>query len=60
MYKRRGGVNYIKSEYRLQKELNKLGFIDKKAGVFNFIIRSIPRIIPNKLREIIYLKILRR
>lgn len=60
MYKRRGGINYIKSEYRLQKELNKLDFIDKKMEFSNFIIRSIPRIIPNKLREIMYLRILRK
>lgn len=60
MYRRRGGIKYIQSEYKLQKSLNRLGFIGKKQMIFNFIMRSIPRILPNRVREAIYLNMLRK
>lgn len=59
MYKRRGGKIYIKSEYNLQKSLNNIGLINIIQCYINIIMRSFPRLIPNKLREIIYLKLLR-
>lgn len=60
MYKRRGGAKYIKSEYYLQKSLKEIGLVRTGRFYCNLILRSVPRIIPNKLRETIYLRCLRK
>lgn len=59
-YKRRGGWQYIKAEYLLQKESLKLGIINKKEFTINMILKSIVRLLPNYMRKLIYLKLLRK
>ena len=59
-YRRRGGWKYIKAEYLLQKESLKLGIINKKEFIINIVLKSIIRLLPNYIRKIVYLKILRR
>ncbi len=59
-YKRRGGMKYIKAEWILQKKYLKLGVINKKEFVINIILKTIVRIVPNEIRKIVYLHLLRR
>lgn len=59
-YKRRGGWRYVKAEWILQKKYLKLGVINKREFVINIILKTIVRIVPNEIRKIIYLKILRK
>lgn len=59
MIRRRGGWKYMKSEVKFQKELWELHFINCPEFLCNVLIRFIVRIIPNSLRAIIYLKVLR-
>ena len=58
-YKRRGGLKYIKSEYKLQKKFLDRKFINFYEFSSNLLIRIGVRILPNKIREYIYNKILR-
>ncbi len=59
-YKRRGGIKYLKSILRFKKEQLDKGFYSNK----DFIISSFSHIImclaPNKLRDFLYRKLLRR
>ena len=59
-YKRRGGWKYIKAEYGLQKEFLKLGIINKVEFLRNITLKNIVRLMPNKLRKFVYLKLLRK
>ena len=59
MFARRGGWQYLKQDYRFQKLLLKRKFIDKTDFIINITIRSIVRLIPNKLRSYFYKRILR-
>ena len=59
MYQRRGGLKYIKSEYHLQNRFLKLKHITLYEFVTNIALRVGVRIIPNKLRKIVYTKLLR-
>ena len=59
VYKRRGGWKYACDEARFQKELNSLGLITSLLTYKNIIIRFVVRIMPNKLRKIIYSQLLR-
>lgn len=59
MFARRGGCQYLKQDYRFQKLLLKTKFIGKTNFIINITIRSIIRLIPNKLRSYVYKKILR-
>lgn len=60
MYKRRGGIGYVKCIFRFKNHLRKKGFI----SVFDFVVsstaHSIVGVIPNKIREMLYTKILRK
>lgn len=58
-YKRRGGKEFFKIEYQLQKELYRLQITNKIDFIFNLLAKSTFRIIPNSLRKIIYLRVLR-
>ena len=60
MYKRRGGLRYAKRDYILEKEFYNMGFITLYEMILNLILRIPVRLIPNKLREFIYLKYLRK
>lgn len=51
---RRGGLNYIKNEFRFQVQLLKLGFINIVQFFQNIILRSLVRTMPQRLRGLIY------
>ena len=51
---RRSGFKYAISEFRLQKEFLKLGFISINEFIRNVIIRFISRVLPKKFVKIIY------
>ena len=60
MVGRRGGLKYAISEYRLQKEFLRLGFINFGEFLFNASIRFLSRIVPEQIRIALYQKALRR
>lgn len=59
MFARRGGWQYLKQDCKFQKQLLKTKFICKTDFLINITIRSIVRLIPNKVRSCLYKKILR-
>lgn len=60
MYKRRGGLGYMKCIFRFQKRLRKLGYISYPKFLVGAVSRSIVSIIPNSLRKALYEKVLRK
>lgn len=60
MYERRGGRQYIRGDFDLQKKLISLGLINNFDFFVNIIIRSFIRLIPTSLRQIVYIHILRK
>ena len=60
MFGRRGGKEYIRREYKMQKYMLKYKFINLPRFYTNVIGRTFVRIMPNKIREIFYIKILRK
>ncbi len=60
MYQRRGGLSYAKQEGVMQIKFYKLGFISFFDLIKNLIFRIPVRVMPNRFREIIYLKFLRQ
>ncbi len=56
---RRGGMKYAKSSFRFQKELYRLGLISGFDAVKNGIMRGIVYLLPNRLRALVYFKLLR-
>ena len=60
MFKRRRGLQYVKSEYQLF--LLKLKYLNKNFIIilFTFFLRLIPRLMPVFILKIIYFKILRK
>ena len=60
MYKRRGGLLYIRCIFRFKNNLRKLGYINMARFLFSSTARSIVSIIPTGLRTFIYAKILRK
>ena len=59
MFKRRGGLKYAISELNLQREFARMGFINCYELFRNVTIRFVSRLIPNKVREFVYLELLR-
>lgn len=59
MYYRRKGLEYIKSEWSLAGLKYNLGLQNVFSAYILFLIRSIPRLLPNKLVSFVY-KLLRR
>jgi len=59
MYKRRGGLKHAINEVKFQNLIRKMGFITFRQYCMNISIRFITRIIPNKLRELVYKNLLR-
>lgn len=59
-YKRRGGVKYLKSILKFKKEQYKNGFYSFKDYIITAGTSSIVCLMPNKVREIFYKKILRK
>lgn len=60
MYKRRGGISYVKCILRFQKHLKKMGFISSASFLSAVTIRTVISLVPNGVREMIYRKILRK
>ncbi|WP_335918098.1 glycosyltransferase [Shewanella algae] len=58
MLARRGGFNYVKSEFQLFNIKNNLGVANFFVNVFFLIVRTTPRLLPVYIRGMIY-KILR-
>lgn len=59
MFKRRGGWRYAKDSARFQWTLHKLGLISSMEAIKASVMRGGVYLMPNKLRSIIYNKILR-
>lgn len=60
MFKRRGGWKYAMDEVRFQNVMRKMNMITWGRFLMNVAIRFPVRIMPNKLREVIYKKSLRK
>ena len=60
MFERRGGLTYVKREYSMQKDMRRLKFISKYRFLINVFERTVVRIIPNKLRKFVYMRLLRK
>ena len=60
MYERQGGLTYAKQEIKMQTEFYKLGFISAFQLLRNLMIRVPVRVIPSKLRGLIYTNFLRQ
>ena len=59
MFKRRGGLKYAKDSFKFQWTLHKLGIISSFSAIKAGLIRGLVYTIPNRLRRIIYSKLLR-
>ena len=59
MYARRSGINYVKHEWRMQKQLRILKHIDRQRFFINLISRIPVRLFPLYIIERIYTKFLR-
>lgn len=59
MFARRGGFKYIKQEVNMQNFMLRKKYISYKEYIVNLFERMMVRVMPNKLRGIIYLKLLR-
>ena len=59
MFARRGGWRYLKQDLKFQQWLLNVKFITAFEFLINITVRVIVRIMPNKLRKIIYIKFLR-
>lgn len=60
MYKRRGGISYVGCIFRFKNHLRKIGFINMFSFLIDVIMRTIVSLVPNRVRVIIYKKILRK
>ncbi len=59
-YKRRSGLKYAKSILKFLKRQYKRGFLSRKEYYKACVIRTTVYLMPNKLREIVYKKVLRK
>lgn len=55
LYNRRGGLGYFKTELKFFIELYRINFIGFATFLNNIIVRLIVRLMPPKVREIIYM-----
>ena len=58
-YLRRGGLLYVKTEFFLQIDFYRRGYISKVELCRNIFIRNIVRVMPNSMRKLIYKKKMR-
>ena len=58
-YLRRGGLLYVKTEFFLQTDFYRRGYISKVELCRNIFIRNIVRVMPNSMRKLIYKKKMR-
>lgn len=59
LYRRRGGLKYLKQDLKFQKFMLYSGFIGRKEYVVNCLGRSAVRLMPNALRAWVYRTFLR-
>lgn len=59
MYGRRGGFEYAREEMRIQRHFRDIGLVSRRRAVFNAVVRTLPRLLPNRVRGEIYRKKLR-
>ena len=59
MYARRRGISYIRSEWRMQRQLRQLGFIDSIRFIRNTALRIPIRLLPQKGIEAVYRRYVR-
>lgn len=60
LYKRRGGMKYLKSVLKFKKELYKSGFYSFKDYAISSISHTIVCLMPGTLRQFVYKKLLRK
>jgi len=60
MFERRGGFKYALTEINLQKKLLQAKFITTDEFMKNCMLRVATRLVPNSIRKVIYLKIIRK
>ena len=58
-YLRRGGLLYVKTEFFLQVDFYKRGYLTKLELCRNIFVRNIVRVMPNSVRKLIYKKKMR-
>lgn len=58
-YLRRGGLLYVKTEFFLQVDFYKRGYLTKFELCRNIFVRNIVRVMPNSVRKVIYKKKMR-
>ncbi|MEZ7726584.1 glycosyltransferase [Gemella sp. 27098_8_155] len=58
-YLRRGGLLYIKTEFFLQVDFFRRGYLTKFELFRNIFVRNIVRVMPNSIRKLIYQKKMR-
>jgi glycosyltransferase involved in cell wall biosynthesis len=59
MYTRRGGWEYAREEVRLQRQFLDMGFVSLPVALVNLCIRVPIRLLPNRLRAVLYSRFLR-
>lgn len=59
LFRRRGGLSYIKNDFILQREFLKMDFITPIQFCLNLIRRTIVRVAPAYLRKVFYKRFLR-
>lgn len=60
VFRRRGGWSYAMKELALQCELLRIGYINYRRFVLSVMIRFTTRMMPNRMREIFYKRMLRK
>jgi glycosyltransferase involved in cell wall biosynthesis len=58
-FKRRGGLKFLKSIYKLKNNFRKIGFYSRLDFLRSFVPHAVVCIMPNTLRDFIYRKFLR-
>lgn len=59
MVAKRGGFGHFLNEFKMQKEFLRLGFLERKHVLLNTAIRLPVRLLPDNIRRLFYLKVLR-
>lgn len=54
LFKRRGGLRYVKSEIKAQRLFRECGFINLNRLILNLILRLPPRLVPSTIRGFLY------
>lgn len=59
MYQRRGGLHFIRIEYKIQRDFYRCGFLSFSEAVKSFTLRIPIRLMPGALRSIVYKRLFR-